>query len=59
MEHIKMNFPNVVCIDLLPLVPKDLMVDGKSVMRDNYHLSFFGAQYIGEQFIKKGYHLVR
>ena len=35
MEHIKMNFPNVVCIDLLPLVPKDLMVDGKSVMRDN------------------------
>lgn len=54
-----MNFPNVVCIDLLPLVPKDLMVDGKSVMRDNYHLSFFGAQYIGEQFIKKGYHLVR
>ena len=58
MQHIKTKFPKVVCIDLLPLVPKDIMVEGKSVMRDNYHFSFFGAQYVADQFIQRGYHLI-
>ena len=58
MQHIKTKFPKVVCINLLPLVPKDIMVEGKSVMRDNYHFSFFGAQYVADQFIQRGYHLI-
>lgn len=57
-QEIDSNFPQVRWINLLPMLPADLMVDGKSVLCNGTHINIFGANYLADQFIKSGQRLL-
>ena len=53
-QKIDSCFPQVRWINLLPMLPADLMVDGKSVLCNERHINIMGANYLADQFIKSG-----
>ena len=57
-QKIDSCFPQVRWINLLPMLPADLMVDGKSVLCNGRHINIFGANYLADQFIKSGQKLL-
>ena len=57
-QKIDSCFPQVRWINLLPMLPADLMVDGKSVLCNGTHINIFGANYLADQFIKSGQRLL-
>ena len=57
-QEIDSYFPQVRWINLLPMLPADLMVDGKSVLCNGTHINIFGANYLADQFIKSGERLL-
>ena len=57
-QKIDSCFPQVRWINLLPMLPADLMVDGKSVLCNGRHINIFGANYLADQFIKSGQRLL-
>ncbi len=57
-QEIDSYFPQVRWINLLPMLPADLMVDGKSVLCNGTHINIFGANYLANQFIKSGERLL-
>ena len=57
-QEIDSYFPQLRWIDLLPMLPADLMVDGKSVLCNGTHVNIFGANYLADQFIKSGQRLL-
>ena len=57
-QEIDSCFPQVRWINLLPMLPADLMVDGKSVLCNGTHINIFGANYLADQFIKSGQRLL-
>ena len=57
-QKIDSCFPQVRWINLLPMLPADLMVDGKSVLCNGTHINIFGANYLADQFIKSGERLL-
>ena len=57
-QEIDSSFPQVRWINLLPMLPADLMVDGKSVLCNGTHINIFGANYLADQFIKSGQRLL-
>ena len=57
-QKIDSCFPQVRWINLLPMLPADLMVDGKSVLCNGRHINIFGANYLADQFLKSGQRLL-
>ena len=57
-QEIDSSFPQVRWVNLLPMLPADLMVDGKSVLCNGTHINIFGANYLADQFIKSGQRLL-
>lgn len=57
-QEIDSSFPQVRWVNLLPMLPANLMVDGKSVLCNGTHINIFGANYLADQFIKSGQRLL-
>lgn len=57
-QKITKLFPNIKWVDLTPLIPNNLTVNGQAVLLDYAHLNDFGAKYVAEQFIKSNQRLI-
>ena len=57
-QKITKLFPHIRWVDLTPLIPNNLTVNGHAMLFDNFHFNNFGAKYVAEQFIKSNQRLI-
>ena len=57
-QKIAKLFPHIRWVDLTPLIPNNLTVNGHAVLFDSFHFNDFGAKFLAEQFIKSNKRLI-
>lgn len=57
-QKITKLFPHIRWVDLTPLIPNSLTVNGHAVLFNSFHFNDFGARCIAEQFIKSNQRLI-
>lgn len=57
-QKISKLFPHIRWVDLIPLIPNNLVANGNPVLYNSFHLNDYGAKYIAEQFIKSNQRLI-
>lgn len=57
-QKITKLFPHIRWVDLTPLIPNNLTVNGHAILFDNFHFNDFGARCIAERFIQSNQRLI-
>ncbi|VEG70412.1 O-acetyltransferase OatA [[Pasteurella] aerogenes] len=53
MKNIVKKYPQIIWVDLNPYIPKDFMINGLPIYRDDDHINPYGARKIAEHFAEK------
>ena len=57
-QKITKLFPHIRWVDLTPLIPNSLTVNGHAVLFNSFHFNDFGARCIAERFIQSNQRLI-